>query len=64
MLGALTTKLQSVFSALRGKKRLTEENISEAVNDVRLALLEADVNYSVTKTLVKKIKEKALGNKF
>lgn len=61
MLGALTTKLQGVFSGLTGKKRLTEENISEAVNDVRLALLEADVNYSVTKTLVKQIKEKALG---
>lgn len=61
MLGALTTKLQNVFSSLTGKKRLTEENISEAVNDVRLALLEADVNYGVTKILVKKIKEKALG---
>lgn len=61
MLGALTTKLQGVFSSLTGKKRLTEENISDAVNEVRLALLEADVNYSVTKTLVKQIKEKALG---
>jgi signal recognition particle subunit SRP54 len=61
MLGSLTTKLQGVFSTLTGKKRLTEENISEAVNDVRLALLEADVNYSVTKILVKQIKEKALG---
>lgn len=61
MLGALTTKLQSVFSTLTGKKRLTEENIAEAVNEVRLALLEADVNYSVTKTLIKHIKEKALG---
>ncbi len=61
MLGTLTTKLQGVFSKLTGKKRLTEENVAEAVNDVRLALLEADVNYSVTKTLVKQIKEKALG---
>lgn len=61
MLGALTTKLQGVFSKLTGKKRLTEENIAEAVNEVRLALLEADVNYSVTKTLVKQIKEKVLG---
>jgi signal recognition particle subunit SRP54 len=61
MLGALTAKLQGVFSALTGKKRLTEDNISDAVNEVRLALLEADVNYSVTKTLVKQIKEKALG---
>lgn len=61
MLGALTTKLNEVFSALTGKKRLTEDNISDAVNDVRLALLEADVNYGVTKTLVKRIKEKAIG---
>ncbi len=61
MLGTLTTTLQDVFSKLTGKKRLTEENISDAVNDVRLALLEADVNYGVTKTLVKRVKEKALG---
>jgi signal recognition particle subunit SRP54 len=61
MLGTLTTTLQGVFSKLTGKKRLTEENIADAVNEVRLALLEADVNYSVTKTLVKQIKEKVLG---
>lgn len=61
MLGALTTKLQGVFSALSGKKRLTEENIADAMGEVRLALLEADVNYSVTKALVKQIKDKALG---
>ncbi len=61
MLGALTTKLQGVFSKLTGKSRLTEDNISDAVNEVRLALLEADVNYGVTKTLVKKLKEKAIG---
>ncbi len=61
MQGALTTKLQGIFSGLKGKKKLTEENIAQAVNDVRLALLEADVNYGVTKTLVKQIKEKALG---
>lgn len=61
MLGALTSKLQGVFSKLTGKKKLTEDNIADAVNDVRLALLEADVNYSVTKTLVKQLKEKSLG---
>jgi len=63
MLGTLTAKLQGVFSKLTGKGRLTEDNIAEAVNEVRLALLEADVNYSVTKTLVKKLKEKAVGEK-
>lgn len=61
MFGALTQKLQGVFSSLRGKKRLTEDNLTEAVNDVRLALLEADVNYGVTKTLVNRIKEQAIG---
>lgn len=61
MLGTLTTKLQDVFSKLTGKKKLTEENIADAVNEVRLALLEADVNYGVAKTLVKRVKDKVLG---
>jgi signal recognition particle subunit SRP54 len=61
MLGMLTEKLQSAFSKLVGTKKLTEENISDAVTEVRLALLEADVNYAVVKTLVKRVKEKALG---
>ena len=50
-----------VFQSWQAKKSLTEENISEAVSEVRLALLEADVNYSVAKTLVKRVKEKAVG---
>lgn len=62
MLGALTEKMQGLFAKLGGKKTLSEENISEAVSEVRLALLEADVNYSVAKTLVKRLKEKALGD--
>ncbi len=62
MFGALTEKMQGLFSKLAGKKKLTEENIAEAVSEVRLALLEADVNYSVAKVLIKKIKEKALGD--
>lgn len=61
MLGTLTDKLRDVFSKLAGKSTLTEDNISEAANEVRLALLEADVNYGVAKTLVKQIKEKAIG---
>jgi len=62
MFGALTEKMQSLLSKVVGKKKLTEDNISEAVSEVRLALLEADVNYGVTKTLIKRIKEKALGD--
>jgi signal recognition particle subunit SRP54 len=62
MFGALTEKMQGLFSKLSGKKTLSEDNIAEAVSEVRLALLEADVNYSVAKTLVKRLKEKALGD--
>lgn len=54
--------MHGLISKLAGKTKLTEENISEAVSEVRLALLEADVNYSVVKTLVKRIKEKAVGD--
>lgn len=62
MLGALTDKMQDLFSKISGKSKLSEENIAEAVSEVRLALLEADVNYSVAKTLVKRVKEQALGD--
>jgi signal recognition particle subunit SRP54 len=61
MFGALTEKLQGVFAKLAGKAKLTEDNVSEAVREVRLALLEADVNYGVTKTFVKRVKDKAVG---
>jgi signal recognition particle subunit SRP54 len=62
MLGLLTEKMQGLVSKLSGKKKLSEENIAEAVSDVRLALLEADVNYNVAKTLIKRVKEKAVGD--
>lgn len=62
MFAGLTEKLGSVFSGLVQKKKLTEDNISDAVREVRLALLEADVNYSVTKDFVRLVKEKALGD--
>lgn len=61
MLSSLAEKFQSVFSKLAGKSKLSEENISDAVREVRLALLEADVNYGVTKTLIQRVKEKAVG---
>ena len=64
MLGDLTKKLQDTFNKLTGKLRLSEENIADAVRDVRMALLEADVSYAVTKVLIKRIKEKAIGEKF
>ncbi len=62
MFGALTDKFQNLFSTLRGKKSLTEDNIADAVREVRLALLDADVNFSVVSSFVRRVKEKALGD--
>ncbi|MFZ4099538.1 MAG: signal recognition particle protein [Chlamydiia bacterium] len=61
MFGTLTTKLQEVLGKLTRQKQLTESNLVEAVREVRMALLEADVQYSVASALVTRIKEKALG---
>jgi len=61
MFGKLTEKLHNLTFNLSKKKQLTEENISEAAREIRLALLDADVNYSVASKLIKRIKEKALG---
>ncbi len=62
MFGSLSEKFQQMFSNLAGKKTLTEDNISDAVRQVRLALLDADVNYSVASNFVKRVKEKAIGD--
>lgn len=62
MLGALTQKMQGLVARLSGKHKLTEANIAEAASEVRLALLEADVNYGVVKELIREIKQKALGD--
>lgn len=61
MFGSLTEKFQNLFSSLSGKKTLTEDNVTDAVRQVRLALLDADVNYTVASSFVKRVKEKALG---
>ncbi|WP_422657325.1 signal recognition particle protein [Paenibacillus sp. EC2-1] len=57
----LTSRLQNVFSKLRGKGKVSEEDVTEAMREVRLALLEADVNFKVVKEFVAKVKEKAIG---
>jgi len=57
----LGDKLQSVFKRLRGKGKLTEKDIKEAMREVKLALLEADVNFKVVKNFVATVSEKALG---
>ena len=61
MFANLTDKLDLVFKKLRGAGKLTEKNIKDAMREVRQALLEADVNYKVTRDFVKAIQEKALG---
>ncbi|GLX71180.1 signal recognition particle protein [Paenibacillus glycanilyticus] len=58
---SLTNRLQNVFSKLRSKGKVTEEDLNEAMREVRLALLEADVNFKVVKDFIAKVKEKALG---
>lgn len=58
---SLSDKLSAAFKKLRGKGRLTEDDIREAMREVRLALLEADVSYKVVKDFVKKVTEKAMG---
>lgn len=62
MFDQLTEKLESTFRNLRGRGKLSEDNISEAVRDIRLSLLEADVNFRVVKELVARIKERAIGS--
>ncbi|MGE0405302.1 MAG: signal recognition particle protein [Candidatus Korobacteraceae bacterium] len=57
----LSEKLQRAFKNLRGQGKLTEENIGEALRELRLALLEADVNVTVVKDIIDHIREKALG---
>ena len=57
----LTDKLQRVFKSLRGQGTLTEENIAEALREIRVALLEADVNLQVVTDLVEQIRQKAVG---
>ena len=61
MLDNLGSKFQGIFKKVRGHGKLTEDNIKAALKEVRLSLLEADVNYRVVKDFVNKIKEKAVG---
>ena len=61
MFGRLSDKLQDVFKNLRGQGKISESNISDALREVRLALLDADVHFQVAKDFIAKVKEKALG---
>ena len=61
MFQTLSDKLQSVFKDLRGFGKLTEKNVADALREVRMALLEADVNYKVAKDFIERTKQRALG---
>ncbi|MEX1037885.1 MAG: signal recognition particle protein [Acidimicrobiia bacterium] len=61
MFDSLTQRFETTFSSLRGKGRLSEKDIDSALREVRLALLEADVNVSVVKAFLGRVKERALG---
>ena len=62
MFDSLSSKLQGAVKSLRGRGKLSEDKISEALREVRMALLEADVNFKVAKEFLARVKEKSLGD--
>src|SRR5215210_6865931 len=60
MFESLSTRLQDVFKSLRGQGRLTPENIEAALREIRLALLEADVNFKVVKAFTDRVRDRAM----
>src|SRR6266540_1784520 len=61
MLDSLSTRLQAIFDKLGGRGRLSEDNIQEALREVRVALLEADVNFKVVRAFVDRVRTRAVG---
>src|SRR5919198_1786374 len=61
MFDTISAKLQNAFRNLRGLGKISEENIGEALRDVRMALLEADVNFKVARDFIERVKSKSLG---
>src|SRR5688572_15911339 len=61
MFDSLSTRLQNVFQSLRGQGRLTEDLVEAALREIRLALLEADVNFKVVKAFVDRVRDRAMG---
>ncbi len=59
---SLSNKLQGALNKLKGKGKLSEKDIDEAMRDIRLSLLEADVNFKVVKDFVKSVKERSMGS--
>ena len=63
MFELLSGKLQGVFKNLRGLGKISESNVSDSLREVRMALLDADVNFKVAKQFIEDVKEKAIGQK-
>src|SRR5437762_14153278 len=61
MFDSLSSKLQDAFKNLRGLGKMSEENVGDALREVRLALLEADVNFKVARDFIERVKAKAIG---
>src|SRR5437867_12683483 len=61
MFDSLTGKLQNVFKNLRGLGTISESNVSDSLREVRLALLDADVNFKVARDFIERVREKAIG---
>tara|TARA_B100001094_G_C18166320_1_gene792278 strand:- start:461 stop:1777 length:1317 start_codon:yes stop_codon:yes gene_type:complete len=63
MFGQLQNKFTKIFKTVRGHGKISEKNIADAIREIRIALLESDVNFKVVKTFIEKVKEKAEGEK-
>ena len=61
MFDSLSGKLQAVFKNLRGLGKISDSNVADSLREVRLALLDADVNFKVARDFVDRVKEKAIG---
>src|SRR3569833_1126714 len=61
MFDTISSKLQNAFRNLRGLGKISEDNVSDALRDVRMALLEADVNFKVARDFIERVKTKSLG---
>src|SRR5260370_27981450 len=61
MFESLSARLQDVFKELRGEARLTESHVETALREIRMALLEADVNFKVVKAFIDRVRDRALG---
>src|SRR6185295_19342217 len=61
MFDSLSTRLQGVFKTLRGQGRLSEDHVEAALREIRLALLEADVNFKVVKAFIDRVRDRAMG---